>query len=727
MALKARMDLDAYVEARYHCEVAVGGGWDPFPRTSTTTLVPPAPPVRTHPSVQLPPPPTFGGVPRWSSGAASVNSSGPGLNGYGSTSGSASSSVAYGSTSAHASSSTPTHGPQHVLQDWKINPMWKPLRAITSMETLPDISANESHSTYRAKRTQFVLPNDVIEKLKVSRESPKTSPHYSLRLFCTSSDHYRPTSVYARHIPPSTNIPIEYPGNPEVSIDGTVLPFKEKGLRGKAGSAPPFDLDKPINNCVTVGGRVALIPGRLMSVNIGHRGPTTGKNKNQSKRFFFQIVFAEMTTKEELLAKLNKLEPTKAEDAIEQLRRKQEDDDDIVAGTASMSLKDPVRSFSPSRHTKNADQSLVRVMKIAFIHAYVMDILKAVPDTVDDVILEPTGEWHTEDNKYGTASWLASHVKSSSATAASTPVARSAPASWSSEIEAKPSVNDMNGTSGGDGANRGITGLKRKVVQVIDSDDERDGTPAKSSVPPAGRVAALESSSSVNGSRTGASTPIIDLTLSDSDDETDEESGLATSSTVPPAPIQVPRTSTTAGAIVSPKRPMSHAGIHFHSLRETTSDRLRSPSASSWHGLSTTEIGDVSGRSSPMSHINGQASTSASGSAITSHLQPPSDQYPPISPSNFTDPPPQTTLASPRIAALPPPSHIFPSFPPSPASTAPAAPPPHVLPARPFSRPGWVNPLGPSSSSEISSSTYASMTSPSDNRGSERESSGSRY
>lgn len=356
-----------------------------------------------------------------------------------------------------------------------------------------------------------------------------------------------------------------------------------------------------------------------------------------------------------------------------------------------------------------------------------MDILKAVPDTVDDVILEPTGEWHTEDNKYGTASWLASHVKSSSATAASTPVAPSAPASCSSEIETKPSVNDMNGTSGGDGANRGVAGLKRKVVQVIDSDDERDGTPAKSSVPPAGRVAALGSSSSVNGSRTGASTPIIDLTLSDSDDETDKESGPATSSRVPPAPIQVPRTSTAAGAIVSPKRPVSAAGTHFHSLRETTSDRLRSPSASSWHGRSTTGIGDVGGRSSPLNHINGQASTSASGSAITSHLQPPSDQYPSISPSHFTDPPPQTTLESPRIAALPPPSHIFPSFPPSPASTAPAAPPPHVLPTRPFSRPGWVNPLAPSSSSEISSSTYASTTSPSDNRGSERESSGSRY
>ncbi|OWZ76909.1 E3 SUMO-protein ligase PIAS1 [Cryptococcus neoformans Bt85] len=733
MALKARMDLDAYVEARYHCEVAVGGGWDPFPRTNTTILIPPAPPIRTHPSVQPPPPPTFGGVPRWSSG---VNSSSSGLNGYRSTPGSGSNSVGYGNTSAHAAPSTPSHGPQHALQDWKINPLWKPLRAVTSMETLPDISANESHSTYRTKRTQFVLPNDVIEKLKASRESPQTPPHYSLRLFCTSSDHYRPTSVHARHIPPSTNIPIEYPGNPEVSIDGTILPFKEKGLRGKAGSAPPFDLDKPIN--VAVGGRVALVPGRLIGVNVGHRGPTTGKNKSQSKRFFFQIVLAEMTTKEELLEKLNKLEPTKAEDAIEQLRKKQEDDDDIVAGTASMSLKDPLSYMRMIRPIRSSKCSHIQCFDATWwiesnavhpqwlcphcskelrfddliVDGYVMDILKAVPDTVDDVILEPTGEWHTEDNKYGTASWLASHVKPSSATAAvSTPVASSALASFSSEIETKPSVCDMNDTSSGDGANRGGAGLKRKVVQVIDSDDEGDGTPAKSSVPPAGRITGLGSSSSVGGSRTGASTPIIDLTLSDSDDETDEETGSATSSRGPPAPIQVPRTSTAASAIVSPKRPVSAAWTNFHSSRETTSNVIRSPSTSSWPGLSTAGIGGVSGRSSPLSNINGQTSASASGSATTSHLQPPSDQYPPISPPHISGPPPQTTVASPRIAGLPPPSHIFPSSP-SPASIAPAAPPPHVPPVRAFSRPGWVNPLGPSSSSEISSSTYASATPP---------------
>lgn len=357
-----------------------------------------------------------------------------------------------------------------------------------------------------------------------------------------------------------------------------------------------------------------------------------------------------------------------------------------------------------------------------------MDILKVVPDTVDDVILEPTGEWHTEDNKYGTASWLASHMKPSSATAeASTPVAPSVPASFSSEIETKPSVCDMNDISSGDGANRGGTGLKRKVVQVIDSDEEGDGTPAKSSVPPAGRVTALGSSSSVGGSRTGASTPIIDLTLSDSDDETDEETGPVTSSRAPPAPIQVPRTSTAASAIVSPKRPVSAAGTQFHSFRETTSNVVRSPSTSSWPGLSVAGIGGVSGRSSPLNNSSGQTSASASGSATTSHLQPPSDQYPPISPPHFSDPPPQTTVASPRITALPPPSHIFPSSSPPSASIAPAVPLDHVPPARAFSGPGWVNPLRPNSSSEISSSTYASTTSPSDNRGNERESSGSKY
>lgn len=45
------------------------------------------------------------------------------------------------------------------------------------------------------------------------------------------------------------------------------------------------------------------------------------------------------------------------------VRKKQEDDDDIVAGTASMSLKDPVRSFFTFASCQKADQLLFRFMK----------------------------------------------------------------------------------------------------------------------------------------------------------------------------------------------------------------------------------------------------------------------------------------------------------------------------------------------------------------------------
>lgn len=72
------------------------------------------------------------------------------------------------------------------------------------------------------------------------------------------------------------NLPIEYPSVPEVHVDEYPLSFRERGLRGKAGSAPPFDLDRSSKGLV-------LQPGRMTAVAFGHMGPTTGKKKDQSK------------------------------------------------------------------------------------------------------------------------------------------------------------------------------------------------------------------------------------------------------------------------------------------------------------------------------------------------------------------------------------------------------------------------------------------------------------
>lgn len=72
------------------------------------------------------------------------------------------------------------------------------------------------------------------------------------------------------------SIPVEYPNNPDVQLDGNALVFKERGLRGQPGSAPPFDLGKSTRALI-------LSPSKLQNVTVAHSGPTTGKKKEVTK------------------------------------------------------------------------------------------------------------------------------------------------------------------------------------------------------------------------------------------------------------------------------------------------------------------------------------------------------------------------------------------------------------------------------------------------------------
>lgn len=58
---------------------------------------------------------------------------------------------------------------QATLADWKPSPMWKPIRALTSMEQLPDIMPNESSHTRKEKRVYFNLTGDVLNLLNQSK------------------------------------------------------------------------------------------------------------------------------------------------------------------------------------------------------------------------------------------------------------------------------------------------------------------------------------------------------------------------------------------------------------------------------------------------------------------------------------------------------------------------------------------------------------------------------
>lgn len=78
----------------------------------------------------------------------------------------------------------------------------------------------------------------------------------------------------AHNAAPITNraVPIEFPNNPDAMLDDHMVPFKERGLRGKAGSAPPLDLDRGSRGLIRMAGRMA-------SLSVGHTGSTLNKKK----------------------------------------------------------------------------------------------------------------------------------------------------------------------------------------------------------------------------------------------------------------------------------------------------------------------------------------------------------------------------------------------------------------------------------------------------------------
>lgn len=113
---------------------------------------------------------------------------------------------------------------------------------------------------------------------------------------------------------------------------------------------------------------------------------------------------------------------------------------------------------------------------------------------MEDVIVEADGEWHTSDNKYGSAAWKASH----SVAAVSVHAAMSQPVSRSS------SKIDMDGK------------VRSEEVYVLDSDDEDEGQVKRELSP-----SLASNSQSYDGTvppKPKQADAIIDLTL-DSDDE----------------------------------------------------------------------------------------------------------------------------------------------------------------------------------------------------------------
>ncbi|KAL7419222.1 E3 SUMO-protein ligase pli1 [Cryptotrichosporon argae] len=429
-----------------------------------------------------------------------------------------------------ANTQTAYHRAAPQLQDWKPSPIWRPVRALTNMEMLPDILSSDDNRTRREKKIHFSLNPEVIDTLNKTRDlvrtNPAGTPQHSVRIFCASSDYFRPQNLpsnpYNEHVN-NRRIPIEYPSNPDAAVDGYSVPFKDKGLRGRPGSAPPLDIDKGTHG-------LTRIAGRMASVTMGHTGPTIGKKKDQSKKFWFQLVFVEITPMEALMERLNALPPTDAEQARVDMRKKAEEDDDIEVGTSVLSLKDPLAGMRIVKPVRSSKCSHIQCFDVRWwIHAnsshpqwlcphcskelniddmicdgYVLSILTACPDDVDEVVIEPNGEWHTENNQYASPAWAAEHPPSEPAPRAAT------------KRERSPTDSPVKG--------------KRPAIELLSDDSDADvpsgpttvpvsnGTSAQSSAPPRPTMSRTSSAAP-------AAAAVIDLTLSSDEDDDDEGAG----------------------------------------------------------------------------------------------------------------------------------------------------------------------------------------------------------
>ncbi|KAJ7225563.1 PINIT domain-containing protein [Mycena pura] len=386
---------------------------------------------------------------------------------------------------------------------FKESPFFRVQQAVSPIVECPESSSAVDR---RQQAVTFNLTNEQIAKLK------SDSSKYQLRLFCTSSRFYSPTLSNFR--PNTGPCPIEFPPTCDVRVNTIQLNANLKGLKKKPGTAPPPDLGKHI--------RLNTASNKVEMIYVDSQQPL------QPKKYYLVVQLVEVVAVDSLVQELKKTGYKSSLDIRREMVSSMTVDDDIVAGPQKMSLKCPLsymRVNVPCRSRKCThsqcfdatswfsvmEQTTTWLCPVCertldcndlIIDGYFDEILQQSPESVEDVVVEADGEWHTSDNKYGSAAWKAAHPSATTSKALSPQ--KSLPAK-------SPPSNGVNGDLKG----------KRKSTEilVLDSDDEDEGRVKRELSP------SFASSSSINrsfGSIPGESHPqddVIDLTLDSDSDE----------------------------------------------------------------------------------------------------------------------------------------------------------------------------------------------------------------
>ncbi|KAJ3919345.1 PINIT domain-containing protein [Lentinula edodes] len=482
--------------------------------------------------------------------------------------------------------SNPSHNSKPELR-FKDSPFFRVHETITSVIECPE---SQSAGDRKQAVASFTLNQDQISRLT----GPNT--RYRIRLFCTSSTFYSPASF--RTFP--SQCPIEFPTTCEVRVNGKAISANLKGLKKKPGTAPPPVLDELVNFNTS--------PNRVEMIYVNSQQPA------QPKKFYLVVKLVESTSVDTLVGNLKQNCFESSEKIQKRMQASTFEDDDIVAGPQKMSLKCPLtlaRINTPCRSSKCVhvqcfdatswfsvnEQTTTWLCPVCertlevndlIIDGFVESILKECPDSVEDVMVEADGEWHTSDNTYGSPNWKIKH-----------PPKRSDPPSRKPPSLPKPPLTNGNTASSSTIPN----GVPKKfdVVTIEDSDDEDEGRVKRELSPSFGNISSASGSQPsvpISRSQTG---DVIDLTIDSDDDES------------PPPPLNAGKRK--APETISPTEPIwKKTKTNDYSLLNNGSSRVFSDEYSRIAQHSSRP--SASTGASPSIHLSSynQPSTSASSS-----------------------------------------------------------------------------------------------------------------
>ncbi|KAF8530971.1 PINIT domain-containing protein [Gautieria morchelliformis] len=396
------------------------------------------------------------------------------------------------------------------------------LRVVQPVSQVIECPESTSALDRRSQSLTFTLTPDQLAML----DTPNS--RHQLRLYCTSSLYHVHHHTGFRTEAPC---PIEFPATCEVRVNNVQLGANLKGLKKKPGTAPPPDLGKAVKLGPQVMNRVDM-------VYVNSQQPV------QHKKFYMVVHLVEVTTVEQLVEKLKKGKYKSEHDVRAKMIQTAAFDDDIVAGPQKMSLRCPLsymRVNTPCRsiqcpHAQCFDATSWFSMmeqtttwlcpvcdKVLNVEELIIDgyfdrILMDTPESVDDVMVEPDGEWHTSDNKIASAGWRASYPVLNGAVKSASPQKELAPPAPAPSSSPPPKTANAH--------------ILPEIITLSDSEDDEERIVKQELSPRSGYTTSQSQSFGSSRGRPGRSPPpppppppkasssteVIDLTL-DSDDE----------------------------------------------------------------------------------------------------------------------------------------------------------------------------------------------------------------